>query len=143
MSHPRPRQLDGRVHGVVLGCQREDGRWLLIRRSAFVAAPGKVCFPGGAIEAGESQADAAAREMREELGVEIALGKRVWRWLSPADLTLWGYRATLVSAQVSPDPAEVAQTLWLTADEARDHPDAMPNNRDFLAALAADIEWAD
>ena len=50
-------------HGVIVACYRNDGRWLLIRRSAHVQAPGRVCFPGGWVEANESQEEAVVREM--------------------------------------------------------------------------------
>ena len=48
------------------------GRVLLIR-CVVMRAEGEFCFwltPGGEIEAGESPAEAAARELREELGLE-------------------------------------------------------------------------
>jgi 8-oxo-dGTP pyrophosphatase MutT (NUDIX family) len=137
----RPRQKDGRVHGVVVAFRREDGRWLCIRRSAAVSAPLKVCFPGGAIEAGETQEAAAVREMREELGMSITPVRCVWRWDSPtASLTLWGWTATRQNAHILPDPAEVAEVLWLTSDEVIEHPDAMPTNRSFITALMSPSE---
>jgi 8-oxo-dGTP diphosphatase len=133
----RPRQEDGRVHGVVVACQREDGKWLCIRRSATVAAPLKVCFPGGAIEIGESQESAVVREMREEIGIAVEPIKCVWRWDSPTtELTLWGWIASHDGAKLKSDPAEVAEVLWLTSDEVAAHPDAMPTNRSFVAALS-------
>jgi 8-oxo-dGTP diphosphatase len=132
----RPRQEDGRVHGVVVACRREDGKWLCIRRSAKVAAPLKVCFPGGAIEIGESQQSAVVREMREEIGIVVQPVKCIWRWDSPnTELTLWGWIAKHNGEVLKPDPAEVAEVLWLTGDEVAEHPDAMPTNRSFIAAL--------
>jgi 8-oxo-dGTP pyrophosphatase MutT (NUDIX family) len=135
----RPRQSDGRVHGVVVACRREDGRWLCIRRSRTVAAPLKVCFPGGGLETNESQESAVVREMQEELGITVQPLRCVWRWDSPTtDLTLWGWIAERPPAQVRPDPNEVAEVLWLTADEVAGHVDAMPTNRSFVAALTTD-----
>lgn len=63
-------QQAARLAGVVVACRHPDGRWLLIRRSATVRVPLRVCFPGGWIDAGESQADAVRREMREELNAD-------------------------------------------------------------------------
>ncbi len=121
---------------MVVACRDEIGRWLCIRRSATVAAPLKVCFPGGGIEAGESQQSAVIREMREELGVDVKPLRCVWRWESPAtELTLWGWTAECSSPQIRPDPAEVAEVLWLTSDQVIGHPDAMPTNRSFVLAL--------
>jgi 8-oxo-dGTP diphosphatase len=35
-------------------------------------------FPGGKVELGEGDADALVRECREELDVELAVGRRLW-----------------------------------------------------------------
>ena len=132
----RPTHEDGRVHGIVVGCRREDGRWLMIRRAAHVAAPLKVCFPGGAIEHGEQHIEAAQRELREELGVEVELRQQVWHHLSPdKPLRLFGWLGELRSTEITPDPAEVAEVLWLTPDEAAAHPDALPGTDELIAAL--------
>jgi len=134
----RPVQSDGRVHGVVVAIQRDDGRWLLIRRSAHLAiAPGKVCFPGGTVEAGEGQREALVRESREELGIDVRPGDACWRYdFADKPLTLFGWTAEMIDGQtIKPDPGEVAEVLWLSADEAVAHPDAIGTNRDFIACL--------
>jgi 8-oxo-dGTP diphosphatase len=134
----RALQKDGRVHAVVAACQDEQGRWLCIRRSRYVAAPLKVCFPGGGIEAGESQEAAVIREMREELGIAVKPMQCVWKWESPSsELTLWGWIAERQQTEITFDPQEVAEVLWLSGQQAIEHPDAMPTNRSFVAALEA------
>jgi len=137
----RPLQKDGRVHGVVVACRDKQGRWLCIRRSAHVAAPLKVCFPGGAIEQGESQQSAVIREMTEELGIKVKPRKCVWKWESPdSPLTLWGWTAEIEHAEISVDPKEVAEVLWLSGEHVVGHPDAMATNRSFVEALRRDDE---
>ena len=125
-----------RGHGVVVACQRDDGRWLLIRRSELVRAPLRVCFPGGWIDDGESQEAAAVREMREELGAEILPLRCVWQHqFSERPLTLWGWLAELKSPTLIPNPLEVHEVLWLTAAEAVCHPDVLPHTDALMAAL--------
>lgn len=123
-------------HGVVVACQREDGRWLLIRRSTHVPAPMRVCFPGGWVDRGESLYDAAEREMREELGVAITPRRCVWhRRFTERPLVLWGILADLRSTRITPNALEVHEVLWLTAVEAAQHPDVLPHTDALIAAL--------
>lgn len=132
----RPLHPDGRVHGVIVACSRADGRWLLIRRSANVAAPGAICFPGGGLELGEAQESAAAREMREELNADVRPIRRVWHFEVPErPLTLWGWLGELVSDHIAPNPDEVAEAMWLTAEEAASHPDALRHTDRFVEAI--------
>lgn len=138
----RPIHPDGRVHGVVVACRRADGRWLHIRRGLGIeAAPGKVCFPGGAIEVGETPRAAVVRELREELGVTVEPVRPVWRHIyadKPLLLSCWLGR--LGSFELQPDPVEVAETLWLTAEQAAMHPDRLPHHDEIVAALSAEEE---
>jgi 8-oxo-dGTP pyrophosphatase MutT (NUDIX family) len=132
----RPIQSDGRLHGVVVGCRGHDGRWLMIRRSRAVAAPLRVCFPGGAVEVGESLRDAAVRELREELALDIQPIRRVWRHdFDDQPLTLWGWLAEMDGRTPRPDPDEVDEVLWLTDRQLDEHPDVLPYTDLFHAAL--------
>jgi len=129
----------GARHGVVVACRRGDGRWLLVRRATTVArAPGKVGFPGGEIEPGEDQREAARREMREELAAEVELTRRFWRAADQVPgFVLHGWLAELRTPpeRLRPDPREVAEVLWLTPGEAVGHVDAFAGNRGFVEAL--------
>lgn len=49
-----------------------DGRVLLMRRAGTGFFDGLYSLPGGHVEEGESLAATAVREMREELGIELA-----------------------------------------------------------------------
>jgi len=71
------------MHEVVVAALVREGRVLLVHRSPSLRAyPGVWDLPGGHIEAGETELAALAREMHEELRVEIATGSavRLWRW---------------------------------------------------------------
>jgi len=142
MAHsPRPVQPDGRVHGVAVAVRREDGKWLMVRRSKNVGSPLKVCFPGGTVEAGETQEHAVVREMQEELGLNVRPVKRVWKHeFVDKPLTLFGWIAQVENGtEMEIDPKEIAEVFWMNAEEGKSHPDGMPTNRYFIACLEQQI----
>lgn len=66
------------VSGAAVVDSLENPRFLLVaRRSAPPKFAGMWEFPGGKVEAGESFEDALHRELREELGVDVRLGREI------------------------------------------------------------------
>ena len=130
-----PAIHDPRSRGVVAVIVR-DGRFLVMRRSDMVIAPGMICFPGGGIELGESQIEALVREIHEELGVTIQPLRRIWESVTPWGVRLCWWLCRL-DEQVTPipNPAEVAECFWLTNAEMAKLPDLLESNHHFLAAL--------
>ncbi|MBI3361200.1 MAG: A/G-specific adenine glycosylase, partial [Chloroflexi bacterium] len=59
---------------VTAGIVRKNGRVLIAQRPADKLLGGLWEFPGGKCEAGESLAECLRRELREELGIEVAVG---------------------------------------------------------------------
>jgi 8-oxo-dGTP pyrophosphatase MutT (NUDIX family) len=129
-EHPRIRK-----HGVVAVIVREN-RLLVIRRSHLVRAPGMYCFPGGGIEAGESEEVALRREMREELNAIVQPMRPLWRYVTSwgVDLTWW---LAALPDGVEPviNPAEVAEYAWLTLPEIKTLPRLLESNLQFLEAV--------
>ncbi|WP_075181932.1 pyrimidine (deoxy)nucleoside triphosphate diphosphatase [Pantoea sp. 1.19] len=62
--------MTAQVLDVVAGIITRDGRLLLAQRPSGGDQPGLWEFPGGKVEAGESQQDALRRELTEELGID-------------------------------------------------------------------------
>lgn len=54
-----------------------QGRVLIAQRPAGKWQAGRWEFPGGKVEAGESESDAVRRELREELGVRVEVADRL------------------------------------------------------------------
>lgn len=65
------------VIDVAAGLVFRDGRLLLTQRAAGSHLGGLWEFPGGKRESAESFEDCLARELMEELGIEIAIGPLV------------------------------------------------------------------
>jgi 8-oxo-dGTP diphosphatase len=120
--------------GAVAVIVRGD-RLLVIRRAATVEAPGTYCFPGGAIEPGETEEEALARELREELDADVIPRRRLWQSITLWNVELHWWAVDLApSAHLRPNPAEVASTHWLTPEEIRALPELLTSNHHFLAA---------
>ncbi len=69
---PRPLPFLIVSAGLVL---RHDGALLIARRPPGGFMPGYWEFPGGKLEEGETPEACLAREIREELGVEVRVGR--------------------------------------------------------------------
>ncbi len=64
---------------VVAAVVRRGGRILVTRRFPGGPLGGLWEFPGGKVEPGEAEPDALAREIREELGCDVAVGELLFR----------------------------------------------------------------
>ncbi|MGI9474895.1 MAG: NUDIX hydrolase [Rubripirellula sp.] len=132
MNEEKP--ITHRKRGVVGVIFRAE-RLLIIRRSLTVAAPGKLCLPGGGIESGESESDALVREMQEELAIDVAPIRLCWR-----SVTDWGTELAWWLAHLDHDitpianPEEVAEVHWMQRDEIRTAHQMLPSLPTFLDA---------
>jgi 8-oxo-dGTP diphosphatase len=108
------------VRVVVGAALLRDGRVLAARRSAPESLAGGWEFPGGKVEAGESEAAAVVRECREELGIEVLCQTRVpGEWQINAELVLRIYLAEIVAGEALPGE-DHDQLRWLSRDELFD-----------------------
>ncbi len=96
----------------------QGGACLVAQRSATMSEPLKWEFPGGKPEPGEDPRAALAREIREELAVEVTVGEWLGRGTSVVAgrrIELDVYLAGLVEGEV--ELAEHADYGWFTAGE--------------------------
>ena len=131
-SVPNPQSESRRREGVVAVIQQEE-QFLVIRRSQRVVAPGKLCFPGGGIEAGETQEIALRRELQEELSVEITPQGKLWESVTRRQTRIHWWAASLCEGSTPiANPHEVADIYWMTREELLENEELLEGNRDFL-----------
>jgi 8-oxo-dGTP diphosphatase len=124
----------GSVPVVVAAAIVRGGRVLGACRSAPADLAGQWEFPGGKVEPDESDDVALARECREELGVDIAVGSLLGTGSLGAVGELRLYRAALVAGQPRP-LQDHGELRWLRADELDSVP-WLPADRPLLPAVA-------
>ncbi len=121
---------------VVAAVIEVDGRFLLTRRQPGVHLAGYWEFPGGKIHAGETHAEALARELREELDVAAAVSRLVLSTTHrypEKTVTLYFYECAITG---TPRPLQQQEMRWVPREDLRslDFPEGDRELIDILTA---------
>ena len=126
---------------VVAGLIVRDGRVLITQRGPVQKQPElalKWEFPGGKVEPSEAPVDALVRELREEIGVTVTVG-RIWDVLFHPypgfDLVMLVYACKIVDGE--PRSVEVHDLAWVPAPELAGW-DILPADRPLVDRLLAE-----
>ena len=122
--------------------ERADGSFLLARRPAGKVYAGYWEFPGGKVEPGEPAAQALARELHEELGIEIG---ESFPWITRVFTYPHGtVRLNFFRVhhwEGEPHPREQQAIAWQAPGAPTATP-MLPANAPVLASLALPVEYA-
>jgi NAD+ diphosphatase len=110
-----------RVDPAVIMLVRDDQDRVLLARGPSWPADRRSIL-AGFVEPGESLEQAVAREVREEVGLEIDdiryLGSQPWPL--PQSLMLGFFARARGDQELRPDPEEILDAAWYTRDELRE-----------------------
>ncbi len=123
---------------VVAGALIVGDQLLVAQRGAPPELAGRWELPGGKVATGETDAAALARELAEELGIQVSVGPRLGSDVALSDtMTLRAYLVTQTSAHVA--RAHDHRALrWVAAGEL-DRLDWVPADRVWVPELARAI----
>ena len=127
---------DPKVAVVVLVAD-EQGRLLYVRRG-HEPAMYQWAWPSGFVDAGERVEDAAAREVREETGIEVDVGDLLGVWSASGDQTvIIAYRAVATGGVLRPG-LEALAAAWVPVQPPdRRPPPVFPHDQDILRSFLA------
>ena len=122
--------------------ERPDRTFLLAQRPPGKVYAGYWEFPGGKVEPGEAAEQALARELREELGIDV---ERAYPWITREYVYPHGHvRLHFFRVHAwrgEPHPREDQAIAWQRHEGAMASP-MLPANAPVLAALALPHEYA-
>ena len=120
-----------RIAPVMMALVHRGKELLLTRKPGY--APGRYTVVAGFVEAGESMEQCLAREVMEEVGVEIRnpryFGSQPWPF--PNSLVM-AFSAEWAGGDVAPDPAELEDARWFSIDALPDLPEPVHISRQLI-----------
>lgn len=119
---------------VVAGALISQGAVLVAQRVRPPELAGLWELPGGKVTGGETDAEALARELREELGIEVTVGQRLGADVTlPGAMTLRAYLVTCIAG--TPRAHDHRALRWVRAEEL-DAVEWVPADRGWVPDLA-------
>lgn len=132
--------MSKRTVRVVAAVVAVDGRYLITQRRGSAVLPNLWEFPGGRVEADETDSAALRREINERLGVHVDVGQMISFVSHPYEhykVDLYLYECRLVSGELRARGVQAFR--WITSDEFDNH-DFAPADEASMSQLLGEDE---
>ena len=128
---------------VLICCQKWDhtNDVLLVRKDKPEWQKGLLNLPGGKIEEGETDIEAAERELKEETGYVSAVPVRMMGAINDGSNEILCYKA-IVPPWLDPKPCEkeTQEVFWESWDKARAEPSLIPNLKIIIPLIRCGVQ---
>jgi|SRR5579884_1189093 len=144
------REIEGRRRPVCVACGAvayldpklavavviaRGGQILLGERGPTTREPGKWSFPAGFVERGERVEDAARREVREEVGLDVELGPLLGLFSDSGETVVLAAFAAISAVGEAQAGDDLTAVAWFDAGALPDL--AFPHDAEIVAAWRA------
>lgn len=127
----------------VVAVLARGGRFLVVRRGPWVVRPGYWTPLSGRVEPGETQPQALVREVREEVGLTVVPGAKVWECdTDDGSFRLHWWTGEVTGGELVPDPREVSDARWVLPEEFAGLSPTFADDRRFFAQVAPTLPGA-
>src|ERR1035438_837024 len=137
--------VNGIIQGVIIttvrvvtaAIIRQGNKVLLAQRGSGSKLPGKWEFPGGKVEAAESLEDCLRRELTEELGIRVSVGKRLCSsdfLYDHGEFRIEAFWGEILAGELMPKVHDRIE--WVAPHELRQY-DLLPADIPIAEAVAA------
>ena len=141
-----PIELDRFALSTVIYAERPDGTILLMKRAEGSAMAGQYFMPGGLVDPGETPYEAAARELKEESGLEFSGPMTMVgcypMWVYGQDMLQLTFRGSVVGDVI--ESSEHTAHQWVDPNDmtglfSPDAVDELANGDERIARLLTSI----
>lgn len=136
-----------KIYAVALLYQESENKYLFLRRKNTRYASGNYCFVGGGVEFGEPAMKALAREIKEEIGLDIPASKfklvhTLHRKGTESDFILLCFKADITGMQPKiTEPEKQDDLQWFTLANLPEN--IVPAHKQVMELVAQGINYSE
>lgn len=128
----------GRVEGAHVLATDDEGRILVVRTTYL--GPGWM-LPGGRVERGETPHGAAARETKEETGLDVVVDRLLLVDARRGHDVSFVFAGRVVGGALEPQLGEISETGWVARDEIAETSPKLYRLLELMDGPATDVVY--